>query len=134
MSVSQTLAETPLRKRKRSYVWALLLVGAVHGVLYSYGLSHPESQLGFEFFMVFTLNVALLGWCYADSEVRQIPITRFLGLALLALPVIGVPWYFVRTRGIIGAAKVVFGLGLFGIYAATYFLSFLICEAAAQRL
>ena len=48
--------------------------------------------MGLEFFMIFTLNLALLGWCYADSEELSIPITRFLGLALLAMPMIGVAY------------------------------------------
>ena len=123
------LTDTPFHKRKRSYLWILASVGVLHGMLYSYGLSHPRSQMGLEFFMIFTLNVALLGWCYADSEQRQIPITRFLGLALLAIPILGVPWYFVRSRGVVSAAKAIFGYGLVGLYAATYLPTFLISEA-----
>ena len=134
MTTGETSVETPFHKRKRSYLWGLAAIGVLHGVLYSYGLSHPPSQMGLEFFMIFTLNLALLGWCYADSEERMVPITRFLGLALLAIPAIGVPWYFMRSRGLLLAAKQIFGLGLFGLYAAAYLPSALVCEAIGGHL
>ncbi|HVU36047.1 MAG TPA: hypothetical protein VHE61_21580 [Opitutaceae bacterium] len=134
MIATATPAEVPLHKRKRTYLWALVAVGPLNGVLYSYGLSHLPSQMGLELFMVFTFNLALLGWCYADSEQRLIPITRYLGLALLAAPIIGVPWYFVRSRGGVSAAKSCFGFGLIGLYLLVFVLSFTGCEAITGQL
>jgi hypothetical protein len=133
MTSPVTIAEIPYHKRKRSYLWALGALGILHSVLYSYGLSHPSTQMGLEFFMIFTLNLGLLGWCYADSEEHKIPITRFLGLALLAIPMAGVPWYFIRSRGFLTAAKRAFGLGLFGLYAVTYLPTSVVCEVISSR-
>jgi len=118
----------PPYKRKKTYLWALPGVGLLHGAVYSYGLSNPSTQAGLNIFITFTFNLALLGWCYADSEERKIPITRYLGLALVALAMIGVPWYFVRSRGFLGAAKAVFGFGLIGLWWLAMSLSFLVCE------
>jgi hypothetical protein len=128
------VASLPFEKRKKVALWALFGVGLLHGALYSYGLSNPPTQMGLQLFITFTLNLGLLGWCYADSRARTIPITRFLGLALLAVPAIGVPWYFVRSRGFFPAAKAVFGLGLFAIWCIGYAVTFVACEVASGHL
>lgn len=120
-----------LLKRKRNYLWALPAVGLVHGFVYSYGLSHPPTQMGFDLFVNFTLNLALLGWCYADSEEKKIPITRWLGLALLLVCIVGVPWYFIRSRGFFGALKAAFGLGLILLWWVPMIISFAIFETVA---
>lgn len=78
--------------------------------------------------------VVLLGWCYADAEDRMIPITQFLGLALLAVSIIGVPWYFIRNRGLLCAAKRIFGFGLFCLYGATFLPTYILCELIADKL
>jgi len=123
----------PLVKRKRNYLWALPCVGILHGGLFSYGLSHPPTQAGLDLFMGFTLNLVLLGWCYADSEEKQIPITRWLGLALLAVSVVGVPWYFVRSRGFVGALKGGFGLGLMFLWWGPMTVVAATLETVARR-
>lgn len=121
------------RKRKRWAIWALAGIGVLHGLLYAYGLSHPATQMGLEFFMTFTCNLALLGWCYVDAEERKIPITRWLGLALLAVSLIGVPWYFIRSRGLWGAVKGGFGLGLLLLYGSLMLTVSLIVELVTGR-
>ncbi len=128
MSTPASSTTAPFLKRKRNYLWALLGFGLLHGVLYSYGLSHPSTQMGLQLFITFTLNLALLGWCYADSEERKIPITRWLGLALLAVSIVGVPWYFVRSRGFLGALKTAFGLWLILTWWVCATIVLAICE------
>jgi len=130
MNTLSTSLPTPLLKRKKNYLWALAGVGLLHGALYSYGLSHPPSQMGLELFITFTFNLALLGWCYADAEERKIPITQFLGLALLLISVVGVPWYFLRSRGLLGALKSAFGFGLIFLWLLGMLVTFIACEAA----
>ena len=90
MSDQEVAAAGPFLHQKKNYVWGLAGIGALHGILYSYGLSHPPTQMGLELFMSFTFNLVLLAWCYADSQERKTPITKFLGLALLAAAIIGV--------------------------------------------
>lgn len=79
--------------------------------------------MGIQLFMGFTLNVALLGWCYIDAEEKMVAISGPLGFLLLFIAWIGVPWYFLRSRGWIGALKAAFGLGLFGIWVSSLFVT-----------
>jgi len=134
MNTPESVIAVPFSKRKKTYSWALLGVGLLHGALHSYGLSHPPSQMGLQLFMSFTFNLALLGWCYADAQQRMIPITQFLGLALLAVAIVGVPWYFVRSRGLLGALKGAFGLGLFLLWFVGFLVAAITCEAATGNL
>jgi hypothetical protein len=87
-----------------------------------YGLAHPSSQAGIQLFIGFTLNVALLGWCYVDAEERMVAISGLLRFVMLFIAWVGVPWYFVRSRGSAEALKGALGLGLFGIWFATLFV------------
>lgn len=134
MNTSDKPAAVQFLKRKRNYLFALPGVGLLQAALYSYGLSRPSTQLGFDLVVTFMLNLALLGWCYADSEERMVPITRFLGLALLAIPWFGVPWYFLRSRGLPGAAKGAFGLGLFALWITSFFVFFVLFEVATGHV
>lgn len=134
MSDQESTAIIPFLRQKKNYLWALAGVGALHGILYSYGLSYPPSQMGLELFMGFTFNLALLGWCYADSQEKGIPITRFLGLALLIAALIGVPWYFLRSRRLLGAIKGALGLGLVLLYVAPMCVTFAVCEGITGHL
>ena len=134
MTFEEIPIAVPFLKRKGIYLWALAGVGSFHGALYSYGLSHPPSQMGLELFIGFTFNLALLGWCFADAEERKIPITRFLGLALLMVAVVGVPWYFIRSRGFLAALKAVFGFGLIFLWCACMEVTFVAFEAATGHL
>lgn len=123
-----------LLKRKKNYLWALAGFGVLHGALYSFGLSHPPSQMGLQVFNAFTFNLALLGWCYADAEEKKVPITQFLGLALLLFAMVGVPWYFVRSRGFLGACKGAFGFGLIGLWFGAMIVTLLVCEVATGHI
>ena len=134
MNTLSTAVTPPLIKRKNIYLWALAGVGLLHGMLYSYGLSHPPSQMGLQLFNGFTFNLALLGWCYADAEERKIPITRFLGLALLMVAIVGVPWYFLRSRGLLGALRGGLGFGLILLWLLGMSVTFVVCEAATGHL
>ena len=42
---------------------------------------------------------------------------------MLFIAWIGVPWYFIRSRGFVGALKAAFGLGLFGIWFAALMIA-----------
>ena len=106
----------PCWKRKSTYLKMLAVCGLVHGLLVLYGTAHPPAQMGIQLFVVFTLNVALLGWCYVDAGERVVPIAGLLGFAMLFIPVIGVPWYFFRSRGFAGAFRGALGFGLFGVW------------------
>jgi hypothetical protein len=103
-------------KHQKTYLWMLIIFGVIHGLLFAYGLAHYRAQMGIQLFIGFTLNVALIGWCYIDAQKKMVAISGPLGFTMLFISWIGVPWYFVRSRGWLGASKAIFGLGLFAIW------------------
>ena len=118
MDVSTTAVSQPRWRRKKTYLWTLAAIGILHGLLTVFGQAHPPIKAGVELFIGFSLNVALLGWCYADAEERMVAISGFLGFVMLFIAAIGIPWYFVRSRGLVGGLKGALGFGLFGIWFA----------------
>ena len=66
--------------------------------------------------MGFILNFILLGWCSIDAQEKIVRISGLLRFDLLFISLIGVPWYFIRSRGLVGALKNGFGFGLFAIW------------------
>jgi len=127
----------PIWRLKKTYICMLAVFGLLHGFLFVYGFSHPPSQAGIQLFVGFTLNVALLSWCYIDAEERMIAISGLLGFLLLFIAWIGVPWYFIRSRSFIGALKAGLGFGLFAIWFAALMIAAVISaivEAIVSRL
>jgi len=102
--------------RKKTYVWSLVAVGVVQASVAVIGMSHPLVYVGGQVPLAFALNVATLGWCFVDAKERMIPISGFLRVVMLIVSLVGVPWYFLRSRGLIDAAKGWFGLGLFVLW------------------
>jgi hypothetical protein len=56
---------------------------------------------------------------YVDANERRIPISGMLRFVMLFIAIVGVPWYFVHSRGFLHAAKVGFGFGLFILWFVT---------------
>lgn len=111
----------------------LAIFGLLHGFLVVYGLIHPPSQAGIELFIGFTLNVALLGWCYIDAEERMVAIAGRLGFVMLFIAWIGIPWYFIRSRGVARALMAAFGLWLYAIWF-TAFIGAIVMSAVGYAL
>ena len=105
--------------RKKTYVWSLVVIGVVQGLVAVVGMSHPRVDLGSKIPLAFVLNVALLGWCFVDAKARLVPISGLLRAVMLIIALVGVPWYFLRSRGFVLGAKCGFGLGLFIVWLAT---------------
>ena len=116
MDDSSLTPPVSLWMRKKTYVWSLVAVGVVQAVVAIIGTSHPRVDVGGQIPLAFALNVAALGWCFVDAKEKMIPISGFLRVVMLIVSLIGVPWYFWRSRGLIGAAKGWFGLGLFALW------------------
>ena len=112
-------AQVTLWMRKKTYVWSLVGLGVIQGVVAVVGMSRPGVDTGTQLPLTFALNVATLGWCYADAKEKLVPISGLMRAAMLVVSLIGVPWYFLRTRGLVGAAKGGFGLGLFVLWLGT---------------
>ncbi len=102
--------------RKKTYIWLLVGIGVIDGVLLVFGKSHLQIDAGRPIFSAFAINVAALGWCYTDAKDRMVPVSGLLRFVMLFIAIIGVPWYFLRSRGFIQAAKGGFGLGLFALW------------------
>jgi hypothetical protein len=112
----------------------LAICGFVDAFLYVYGLAHPPTQAGFQMFIGFSLNVAMLGWCYVDAEEKMIAISGVLGFAMLFISIIGVPAYFLRSRGLVGALKNAFGLGLYALWLSTLMVGMLVAIVVSHFL
>lgn len=115
-----------LWQRKSTYLWLLPLLGIFDGVLGFDSLGNRTENPGYLLASTFAFNLVLLAWCFRDADEKRVPITRWLGLCLLMLAVVGVPWYFVRSRGWFGALKRGFGLGIVALYLAGAMLGLLL--------
>jgi hypothetical protein len=121
-----SLASESFWRRKKTYIYALLLVGLIDAALLVAAKEQSSRMSGFQLLTIFGLNVAMLGWCYVDAEERKIPVSGWLRVVMLFVPIIGVPWYFIRSRGLIRAAKAAFGLGLFAIWFGSALISLIV--------
>jgi hypothetical protein len=110
------------RKNKRPFIIALVVCGITQAFLPSIGKAVHQTQDYLNAFMGFIINFIMLGWCSVDAEERAVRISGLLRFSLIIISLIGVPWYFLRSRGFVGAFKNVFGLGLFAIWLGTLFV------------
>jgi hypothetical protein len=109
-------------KNKRTFIIALVMCGFAQAFIPTNGNTAHQSQDYSNVFISFALNFIMLGWCSVDAEERAVRISGLLRFALIIISVIGVPWYFLRSRGMVGAFKNVLGLGLFAIWLITLFI------------
>jgi hypothetical protein len=109
-------------KNKRPFIIALIVGGIIHAFIPIIGRALHQSQDHLHAFMGFALNFIMLGWCSLDAKERTIRISGLLRFVLIFISLIGVPWYFLRSRGFVGAFKNVFGLGFLAIWLVTLFI------------
>lgn len=109
-------------KNKRTFIIALIMCGFAQAFVISNDTNANQFQDYSNVFTSFMLNFTMLGWCSVDAEERAVRISALLKFALIIISVIGVPWYFLRSRGFVGAFKNVFGLGLFAVWLLSLFL------------
>lgn len=116
MTAPASAQPVPLWRRKSTCLWLLPSLGLLDGFLGFDSLGQRTENPGYLLGFNFAFNLVLLGWCFRDADDRRVPITLWLGLCLLMLAVLGVPWYFVRSRGWVRALKQGFGLGIIALY------------------
>lgn len=87
-----------MKDRKRIVLWLIMLAGFLDGV--SRQLTAPGADFG-PADMVFTLVTTLLVfiWYRFDTEERSYRRTPFLNVAVVALALLALPYYFFRSRG-----------------------------------
>ena len=134
MEAPTTSVPTQFWDQKRTYLWLLAGIGAIDGGSLVLQQSHPQIEASSRLFIAFALNVAVLGWCHVDAKEKMVPISGFLRLVMLLIAIIGVPWYFVRSRGLFQAAKGWFGLGLFAVWFVAAFLAIIVGVIAVLLL
>ena len=102
---------------------AMLCVSVLGGILWVF-TDTQSGEKGLYLVETLALSLLILRWCYLDGLQRDYRFGLVLGLTIVGLAVIGVPIYFLRSRGLRGfvalsVAFLVF-LGLcFLNYAAT---------------
>ena len=113
--------EIPPSRRKRKNALMLLiawaLLSGVLDVLWYY------SQWALFLSFVVHLGVqmgAALSWCENDAHMRRFVMPSGMVGFIITMGFIGVPWYFIRSRGWVGAAKRGFGLPLILLSSVLY--------------
>lgn len=101
---------------KKYFIFLLIACGVIQAFVFCYGKLIDLSEGQLDIIMGFILNFILLGWCSIDAQEKTVRISGLLRFALFFISLIGVPWYFIRSRGLVGALKNGFGFGLFVIW------------------
>ena len=122
MEEATTQSSAAWWNHKKALIFALIACGAVQALVISYGKSLDRGGRHFDILMGVILNMILLGWCSIDAKEKIARISGLLRFALILIPLVGVPWYFIRSRGFVGALKHGFGFGLFAIWLLSLFL------------
>jgi hypothetical protein len=104
---------------KNIFIFFLIACGAIQAFVFHYGNLIDLSEDQLDIVMGFILNFIMLGWCSIDAQEKTVRISGLLRFALFVISLIGVPWYFIRSRGLVGALKNGFGFGLFIIWLAS---------------
>lgn len=68
---------------------------------------------------------ATFSWCKNDAAMRRFVMPSGMMGVIITAALIGVPWYFIRTRGWLGAARQGFGLPLVLLSGVLYFSAWL---------
>ena len=121
------------RKRKDALmlliIWALL--SGILDILWYF------SQWALFLSFVVHLGVqmgAAYSWCDNDAHMRRFVMPSGMMGCIITMTLIGVPWYFIRSRGWIGAAKLGFGLPLIFVSSVLYFSAWFGTRSLAAML
>jgi hypothetical protein len=93
--------DTPrlLKRRKANCLAALPIVLAMNVILTSLVPGNETAIYWGNLAAMLTSLLLILLWCNTDAEERGVPWSRAMGLLIVAIVAIGVPYYLFRTRG-----------------------------------
>ena len=77
---------------------------------------------------------ATYSWCKYDAQMRRFVMPSGMMGCIITMALIGVPWYFIRSRGWLGAAKWGFGLPLIFLSSVLYFCAWFGARSMAAML
>src|ERR1043165_1797900 len=122
-SMDSSSINAQLIARKRRVIWAIVSLGAVFGIVLAISGSPHGRTSPIEYAFSILFGFCVLDWCLADSRQRFELLTRGRTVLILWLPILGLPLYFIRSRGIFGAAKMAYGY-LFSLILFTSTVAF----------
>jgi hypothetical protein len=85
----------------RTYLWLLLAVSFVSGILLGIEFSPRTEKLIDVFFLVATSSLVFLWYC-ADSHSRGYRRSILSNMGVVFLAILALPYYFFRSRGLRG--------------------------------
>jgi len=117
------------RDPKRAVIAAVFIFAILFGLAKGYLHSDQAEQA---FFIVGAImwSFFALAWCWYDSIDREIQIPRWLRVCIVLIPIIGMPYYLLLSRGrrgilpILGALAIVFAAATLEV-SAEEFMHFL---------
>jgi len=105
-------------------------VGSADLLLYNRGfLSHLVS-IGCSIF----LAIAIMLWCVYDGRMRGFHVSGIWMCLIFLIGIVGVPYYFWRSRSSRECRRSVFGLFLFAAVAAPYYTAWLSLRYALEKI
>lgn len=93
------LTTASLALKKRQAIWHGILVCGLFGTLEELTV-FKGAHSDWWYAEGFALALFALRWCALDSEVLGRRLSRWMGLTILLLAIVGVPIYLLRTRGL----------------------------------
>ena len=114
--------------KKESILALLLIISTVQGAIRVYLDMHHIHQPPWWFFGSTFIGVALIfAWYYIDSTLHSYKRTKLLNIGVVAIAVIAVPYYLVRSREKGQKGKALLKL-------AGFFILTLLCDTAGGLL
>lgn len=109
------------RRKRKSALMVLIAVALLSGIGDVLWYFSPWAL-----FLSFVVSLgvqmgAAFSWCKNDAHMRRFVMPSGMMGVIITMGFIGVPWYFIRSRGWMGAAKQCFGLPLILMSSVLYF-------------
>jgi len=109
-------------RRKRTHALILLIAWALLSGIADILWYFSQWALFLSFVVQLGVQMwATFSWCENDAHMRRFVMPSGMMGVIITMAPIGVPWYFVRSRGWMGAARGGFGLPLILLSCVLYF-------------
>jgi hypothetical protein len=114
--------EISASRRKRQEALMLLIAWALLSGILDIVWYYSQWALFLSFVVHLGVQMgAAFSWCENDAHMRRFVMPSGMMGFIITMGLIGVPWYFIRSRGWMGAAKWGFGLPLILLSSVLYF-------------
>ena len=109
-------------KKRWLFYWSCLFALCFLTILHVAFYYHGEVGRWCYVFSCLSIGGGVYAWCYFDAKARKFRFTQNMKMAVGLVGPIGVPYFFVCTRGFKAAARAGFGLFLYVPFYALYYV------------